>query len=153
VLVVLAILVISSRDTTNYNAYPLPKSSQQTFIPRTPAGSTYGGSARVDTSSPAAAQTSTWHEVRQWSGTGMKQTESFVIASREWRVNWKTTNQHVAGILQIYVKTESGELVTLAANAMGEHSDTSYVRGSPGRYYLEINAANVNWAISVEDKR
>jgi hypothetical protein len=27
-----------------------------------------------------------WRPVKSWAGTGMKQTESFEIASREWRI-------------------------------------------------------------------
>jgi len=132
---------------------PTPPPPEPIFTPRFPAGGSYGGSSpQTQPYAPTEAEPA-WREVQEWRGTGMKQTESFTIASREWRINWKTTRQNIAGILQIYVKTEAGELITLAANSMGEGSDTSYVRSPPGRYYLEISSANINWTVSVEDKR
>ena len=95
-----------------------------------------------------------WHVVKRWSGNGIKTTESFEIENREWRINWETKNEPFAGagIIQIYVYDDSDNLVTLAANKQGTGSDTSYVRGKPGRYYLTINSGNVDWSVSVEDQ-
>jgi hypothetical protein len=42
---------------------------------------------------------------------------------------------------------------TVAANKQGIGSDVSYVRSPPGRYYLAINCANVDWLVRVEDQR
>lgn len=95
----------------------------------------------------------TWQEVKTWSGNGIKSTETFSIASKEWRIGWNATNENVAGILQIYVYKADGNLVTLASNQQGEGSDVSYVREGPGEFYLEINAANLDWVVTVEDKR
>jgi hypothetical protein len=102
---------------------------------------------------PAAAQ---WREIASWSGSGMKQTESFRTASREWRVHWQTANEPFpgAGILQIMVySAESDSLITLAANKQGTGKDTSYVRAPPGLYYLMFNSGNVDWSVRVEDQR
>jgi hypothetical protein len=56
-----------------------------------------------------------------------------------------------AGIFQIYVHNDRGELVSLAANKQGTGRDTSYVRGK-GRYYLMINSGNVEWSVAVEQR-
>lgn len=101
------------------------------------------------TKAPALSE---WRVVKSWTGSGIKQTESFRIASKEWRISWTTKNEKVAGLLQIFVYTDSGELVTLAANQQGAGSDVSYVRSTPGRYYLTINSANVDWTVTVEDQ-
>jgi len=103
-------------------------------------------------STTKAPAPSGWRVVKSWTGSGIKQTESFRIASREWRISWTTKNEKVAGLLQIFVYTDSGELVTLAANQQGAGSDVSYVRNTPGRYYLAINSANVDWTVTVEDQ-
>jgi hypothetical protein len=96
---------------------------------------------------------STWHEVKSWSGNGIKETESFQVASREWRISWRTRNEARprAGIFQIYVKDSSGKLVSVAANKQGEGEDVSYVHSAAGEYYLTINSGNVDWKVVVED--
>ncbi|MBY6274518.1 MAG: hypothetical protein CW346_20500 [Bacillaceae bacterium] len=49
---------------------------------------------------------------------------------------------------------ENGTPVDVAVNHMGTGADTTYVRGRPGgRYYLEINAANIDWVVRVEELR
>lgn len=103
--------------------------------------------------SVSAGATASWQPVKTWSGSGTKSTETFEMTGREWRISWKTANEQIAGILQVIVYSESGSLVSLAANAQGEKSDVSYVRATPGRFYLDINSANVDWEIIVEEQR
>jgi hypothetical protein len=91
---------------------------------------------------------------KHWSGSGIKETESFDIRSKEWSITWQTTKERFRGasIFQIYVYDDSQRLVSIAANKQGEGQDTSYVHAGPGRYWLKINSGNVNWAIVVEDR-
>jgi hypothetical protein len=104
---------------------------------------------------PPAPSTASWQQVKRWTGSGMKQTETFSVASREWRITWTASNEPFAGagILQIFVYDENGGMVTLAGNKQGTGSDVSYVRNPPGRYYLMINSGNVDWDVAVEDQR
>jgi len=95
----------------------------------------------------------TWQPIKTWTGSGIKQTETFYVASSEWRISWQTSNIRYAGILQIFVYDDKGNLVSLAANVMGESSDASYIHGGPGKYYLDINSCNEDWKIVVEDQR
>lgn len=46
-----------------------------------------------------------------------------------------------------------GGMVDIVVNAQGVGEDESFVRTKPGEYYLDINSANVDWTISVEEKR
>lgn len=97
-----------------------------------------------------------WQTVQDWAGSGIKQTESFTTASREWRIYWKTKNEAFAGagIFQVMVHQAGNDaLVTLAANKQGTGSDVTYVRAPPGRYYLTINSGNVDWLVRVEDQQ
>jgi len=107
----------------------------------------------VTRSTQLTAPSATWRTAARWSGSGMKQTETFSIRSSEWRISWKTTREVFAGagILQVYVYGAAGELVSLAANLQGVGSDVSYVHAQPGRFYLDISSANVDWEVVVED--
>jgi hypothetical protein len=120
-----------------------------------------GGSAA--TSTPGAAPQAVapdipaeWQTVADWSGSGIKQTESFVVGSREWRIYWKAKNEAFpgAGIIHVSVhQADTDEFVASVASRQGTGRDISYVRAAPGRYYLSINSANVDWLVRVEDQR
>ena len=43
--------------------------------------------------------------------------------------------------------------VALVANTAAGGGDMSYVRARPGKYYLKINAANISYAVVIEDQR
>jgi hypothetical protein len=94
----------------------------------------------------------TWQPVKTWAGNGAKQTETFGVASSEWRISWQTSNSNY-GILQIYVYDGKGNMISLAANAQGKTNDTTYIHQGPGKYYLSINSCNEDWKITVEDQR
>jgi len=122
---------------------PPPSSQRQTPPPEPTARRT----------EPAPSSPS-WRAVKSWRGNGMKETETFSVASREWRIKWESANEAFAGagILQIMVYSEDGTLVTLTANKQGVGSDTSYVRTGPGKHYLMMSSANMDWSVSVEDQ-
>lgn len=103
----------------------------------------------------APAHVPTWHQLAEWKGSGMKETEGFTTTVREWRITWSTSNEPFAGagIFQIFVHKDTGEMVSLAANVQGAKSDTSIVRAPAGRYYLKINSANVDWSVTLEELR
>ena len=90
-----------------------------------------------------------WTTLKQWAGTGAKETETFQTEAAEWRINWTNIS---GGLLQITVYDEAGKIVSLIANTTVVGKDTSYVHRK-GRFYLTINAANSRWSVSVEDNR
>jgi hypothetical protein len=95
-----------------------------------------------------------WRAIKSWSGSGIKETESFSVQGRQWRVSWSTRNETFrgSGILQIYVKNGRGNLVsTVSTHGVG--GDASYVHSPPGEYYLTINSGNVDWTVVVEEHR
>jgi hypothetical protein len=134
-------------------AAPAPITSTPTAAQQAAPASTPVSQTPTPAPAPATKAAPTWQAVKSWKGSGMKETESFDIANREWRINWKASNEQTAGILAIMVHDQNGGLVSMAANAQGEGSDTSYVRGKPGKYYLAITSANIDWEITVEEQR
>lgn len=100
----------------------------------------------------AESRPAEWRRVKEWSGSGMKQTETFSVAGDEWRINWASKPDNPASIFAIYVYDEHGKVVNLAANVTGEGSDLSYIRSKGRHFYLQISAANTNWAVIVEDQ-
>jgi hypothetical protein len=88
----------------------------------------------------------------QWSGGGSKDTESFEIGG-EWKVVWSgTATSSVGGVLHVVVHdAATGRVVgnLSSGDIKGTAQDQSVVRTPPGRYYLSINSANLNWRIIV----
>jgi hypothetical protein len=77
--------------------------------------------------------------IAEFSGRGIKTTGTFTVNS-SWRISWGTIqNDFGAGNFQIYVYDAKGDLVTVAANVMGESEDYSIVHQA-GTYYLTINS-------------
>ncbi len=95
-------------------------------------------------------QQPTWQIVKSWQGTGTKKTEPFEITGKQWRINWKS-NGGEYGILYISVYHPGDDIIVdVAANARGNAEDTSYIYKT-GTFYLDVNAANTNWSITVEE--
>lgn len=93
--------------------------------------------------------TKEWIKVKEWNGTSSKETEIFQMNSTEWRVNWTSSND---ALFSIFVRDDTGKLVSLAANTLKAGSDTSYVHRR-GQFYLKISAGDTRWSVFVEDKR
>jgi len=97
-----------------------------------------------------------WQTVKQWSGSGIMTTETFSVASSEWRISWKVeaTNPISASGMLVTVYTPGKRRTVATAMQQGIGSGTSYVHEGPGRYYLEITAFYVSsWTVKIEDQR
>lgn len=105
----------------------------------------------VPTKEPKTTPAATWHEITRWEGKSIKETETFHIPSREWRILWSTKPGEYGNMnFAIIIYNSDGTMVNVAANTIGEGSDISYVRGS-GDYYLSINTAQL-YIIVIEAK-
>lgn len=127
-----------------------------------------GGDDAPDTSIPTSSQTgqvgqsepaaqpeppkeATWQEVITFEGSSIKDTETFTVSAKEWRINWSTQpGQYGDMNFQIMIYDENGALEGLAANIIGAGSDVSYMRGA-GDYYLTINTGQP-YKIVIEQK-
>ncbi len=91
----------------------------------------------------------TWKKIKSWNGNGIKNTESFIIKSDEWRIIW--TNKGRLLQISVELKEESGfSSFGYAANAAEPGSDVSYFHKS-GEYYLTISSMG-GWSVIVEEK-
>jgi len=91
-----------------------------------------------------------WTTIKGWSGKGSKQTETFEINNHEWQIEWNADNEEFFGLLVVYLYKENGSLVSIPVTQTGEGSGSTYVRGA-GRYYLQIDGANIDWEVKVLD--
>lgn len=112
-------------------------------------------SRTTEAGTPKQSPTGSWAEVARWTGKGPKKTETFSIPSREWRVRWRSWGEPFtgAGMVSAFVYTEGGDMKDLAVNHQGAGKDQTHLRGGPGRFYLDVNAANCEWEIIVESQR
>ena len=91
--------------------------------------------------------------IKEWSGTGAKITESFVIKEQPWGVQWeynpKTMDGQSVGIFRLCICHANtygriGELTNLVT----ENSGASSINKT-GEFRLAISAANTDWTIVV----
>ena len=101
----------------------------------------------------AAPARAAWGVVKEWTGTGSKVMETFDITGKEWRVNWTSKpSGKDYGSFGVLVYTADKKLIGSATARVGA-ADTTYVHEGPGRYYVQVTAANVDWTLTVEDDK
>lgn len=92
--------------------------------------------------------------VANWSGSGIKTTDSFTITSSKWDIQWSSNpemmNGTSVGMLQLYVYNINNTSlpVTIVANTSEQTSDDSYIY-QHGTFYLIISGANTTWTVNV----
>ena len=109
----------------------------------------------------AAQQTLEPIEIKEWSGSGTKTTESFTISGNQWAVSCAfNPNAPTLGLyansfsIEVYKSGISFpvELIANIANTTSGRSDISYIHTS-GNFYLTISAFEGSWTIKVFDYR
>ena len=93
-----------------------------------------------------------WVVLKEWAGKrGRIETDKFKTATT-WRVSWKATtgDPDPIGSISISVRKATGELVKMANNLGQKSSSGRLSMLAAGEYYLEIESADRNWVIAVE---
>ena len=105
---------------------------------------------------PPAREVSIWHTVGSWSGRGNVQTETFTSDTGAFRVTWETRNETTPGAGRLYAvfrSGDSGREIMDAVKTEGVGRGVEQVSAErPRWYYLSIDSANVEWAITVEEQ-
>jgi hypothetical protein len=101
---------------------------------------------------PAAPEIE-WRQIGAWSGRLSQQTESFEVSTVAMRLHWQTTRETSPGAGRLAVtlhSTASGRPLQTIVDAQGLSSATVDLADEPRWAYLAIEAANVEWQISLE---
>jgi hypothetical protein len=105
---------------------------------------------------PPAREVSIWHKVGAWSGRGNIQTETFTSDTGAFRVTWETRNETTPGagrLVAVFRSGDSGREIMDAVKTQGAGRGVEYVSAErPRWYYLSIDSANVDWAITVDEE-
>ena len=113
---------------------------------------TSGANAPAETT---AAQPSgpTWLQVAQWSGSGSKTTEPFIIAGSQWRIR-TTVKKQSSGLDQLCMTTRTLSNGRLANNGCSNGGGETYgTAGTTGAMQMEISGVNDGWTVTVEELR
>lgn len=101
---------------------------------------------------PAAAEI-TWREVGTWSGRLSQQTESFEVSTAAMRLRWQTIRETVPGAGRLTVTLHSavsGRPLQTMVDAHGVSTGTVNVADEPRWCHFAIDAANVEWRMTLE---
>ena len=116
------------------------------------AGACRGDQSAPVTPPPAAAEI-TWREVGTWSGRLSQQTGSFEVSTVPMRLRWQTTRETSPGAGRLIVTLHSavsGRLLQTIVDAQGISSATVNVADEPRWCHFAIEAANVEWQMTLE---
>jgi hypothetical protein len=102
----------------------------------------------------AKSATVGWKRVGSWTGHGNVQTETFTSDTGGFRVLWQTRNEAPSGagrLKVVFRSGDSGREIMDAVDVRGNGSGTAEVADRPRWYYLTIEAANLEWTVTVEE--
>lgn len=102
---------------------------------------------------PPAPAAITWREIGSWSGPPSRQTESFEVSTSAMRLRWKTLNETSPGAGRLTVTLHSavsGRPLQTMVDAHGVASATVNVTDEPRWCHFVIEAANVEWQVTLE---
>jgi hypothetical protein len=105
---------------------------------------------------PAPVAPVAWHPVATWSGDDFERTDTFQIASREWRVEWRTNDvDEEANYFSVWAYNADGTRETMVTSIANSDAtgDVARLNEGPGPFYLEINPQGVAWTVTVEEQR
>jgi hypothetical protein len=121
-----------------------------------------GGKAQRDGGAPQDEPSAGWTVLKEWSGgPGSLDTDRFTTAVPAFRVVWTLKDLGRGGILDVFVRGETGKLIKSAISLQSKDTTQEYgtgagqidVAGAPGIYYLEILSAGVEWTVAVEQRK
>jgi hypothetical protein len=119
--------------------------------------SAFASACQSDGPGPAAqgppAAEITWREIGTWSGRLGQQTESFEVSTAAMRLHWQTTSETSPGAGNLTVTLHSavsGRPLQTIVDARGVSSATVDVADEPRWAHFVIEAANVEWQMTLE---
>ena len=105
---------------------------------------------------PPGRGSASWRQVGSWHGRGDAQTENFTSDTGAFRIAWETRNETTPGAGRLYAvfrSGDSGREIMDAVNVRGVgHGVEQAAAERPRWYYLTIESANVDWAITVDEQ-
>ncbi len=111
------------------------------------------GDRPSDVAQRPAAAAITWREIGTWTGRLGQQTESFEVSTTPMRLRWQTTSETSPGAGRLTVtlhSTASGRPLQTIVDAHGVSSATVNVADEPRWSYFVIEAADVEWQMTLE---
>jgi hypothetical protein len=122
-------------------------------ILRLAASALLAASCGVETK-PATEEVVVWQELASWTGRGPQQTESFLGETGALRLRWETRNETAPGRGRFQVTLHSaisGRPLIVAVDTKGIGRDTAYVTEDPRVFFLVVEAADIDWSVTVEE--
>jgi hypothetical protein len=101
-----------------------------------------------------AREVTLWRPIGSWSGRGVLQTEAFIGETGAFRVRWRTFDETApgAGTFRVTLHSSvSGRPLLVAVDHRGAGSNTAMVSEDPREFFLVIQAANLDWSVSVDE--
>jgi hypothetical protein len=95
-----------------------------------------------------------WKHLATWSGRASIQTETFLSDTGVFRINWEAKNESAPGkgTLRVAFRSgDSGRVIIDAVNQKGVGKSSAEVGDMVRWYYLSIDAADVDWSVTVEE--
>jgi len=101
-----------------------------------------------------AEQTVIWDHAGTWSGRGDLTSNSFPASSGYLRFTWETSHETKPGEGRFKLalgSSISGRLIQVVVDSQGASRDVAYVSEEPRTFYLQVESANEDWTVTVDE--
>ena len=124
---------------------------------KTPSFSRNQGSSKTEEKSAVAEQPKQWVEIIRFAGNGHKKSEPFELTGAPARLRYELVGEQEMTMLAIYVVKEGQDIMETGGfpEVIINDPETgeSRIYKQKGSYYLDVNSANGNWNIVLEEQR
>jgi hypothetical protein len=96
-----------------------------------------------------------WRELGSWTGSGARQTESFLSETGMLRLRWQAGPTPEASAGRTFRATVhsaiSGRALATVVEHEGPGRDVAFLREDPRSFFLTIEANGLEWSVSVDE--
>lgn len=112
------------------------------------------GAAPVAAPAAGGVPATAWRTLGTWSGRGNQQTESFDVVTGSLRLRWEALNERAPGAGRLSVALHSaisGRALQTIVDHHGVGAAAATLSDEPRTSYLEVEAADVDWRLTLEE--
>ena len=111
-------------------------------------------SPREESAPPAAAATTLWRALGNWSGSGDRQTESFDVTTGSMRLTWEAVQEGAPGTNHFRISLHSaisGRPLQTIVDTQEAGADTVDLAANPRVAYLLIESEQIRWRVTLQE--
>jgi len=99
-----------------------------------------------------------WVTVVEMNGNSNKNSDTFALTGAKCRLIYKVSGEMSVWVIYVVkeghiIEQEGGSPDVMISMPSSDSADSTFLMKGAGNYYLDVNSANANWAVKIEEYR